>query len=222
LSPFLKTILQKNIYIVVAAAILLVAAFGINIYLGSSASVKYFRNSIQSFLQKRESDFDSFLKDTQLISRFSNQEYNQEDLNIALEKKYAILVYQKSPRYDLKFWNNQQTSLPPDSLLQKKDGSYFCNPGNGQYEFIKVTMPGGSQPSLVVVALSPYTGSILLPMKTCSPPLSISRMPNQRSGSLHTQRNFRSTRPQAKPFFTWRKKRATISSTITGYRNSFL
>jgi len=155
LSPFLKTILQKNIYIVIAAIILLIAAFGVNLYLGSSASVKFFSRSIESFLQKRERDFNDLAKDTAFINKLANQEYSQEDLDELIEKKYAVLVYKKNNGYQLKFWNNQQTSMPPDSLLKKNDGSYYCNLGNGQYEFIKVTLPPDRQTNLILVALIP-------------------------------------------------------------------
>ncbi len=154
MNAFLKNVLQKNIYIIVAVVILTIAAWGINIYLGSNASVKSFSNSIQTFLQQREKNFNQFLKDTSLIYQLSDQQYSQKQLDKLIEKKYAVFVYQKDDSYKLKFWNNQRASVPPDSLLQKNNNNYLCTLDNGQYEVIKAIVPRNKD-SIEVIALLP-------------------------------------------------------------------
>ncbi len=95
MNAFLKNALQKNIYIVIAVVILSIAAWGTNIYLCSSATVKSFSNSIQTFLQQREKDLNQFLKDTSLIYPLAGQHYSQQQLDKLEEKKYAVFIYQK-------------------------------------------------------------------------------------------------------------------------------
>jgi signal transduction histidine kinase len=135
--------------------ILFIAAWGFNIYSGSNASVKYFDNAIQSFLQKSEKDCNSFLEDTSLIYKLASQKYSQKDLDKLIEKKYAVFIYEKGNKYKLKFWNNQRASLPPDSLLQKKESNYYCILNNGQYEVISATLTWQKNNDILVVALLP-------------------------------------------------------------------
>ncbi|HEY4874287.1 MAG TPA: hypothetical protein VIH86_01825, partial [Puia sp.] len=153
MNSFLKNILQKNIYLLIAIVILFIAAWGINIYSGSNASVKYFDNAIQNFLQKSERDCNSFLEDTSLIYKLASQKYSQKDLDKLIEKKYAVFIYEKENKYKLKFWNNQRASLPPDSLLQKKQTNYFCVLDNGQYEVIKANLSRDRNNDILVIAL---------------------------------------------------------------------
>ena len=155
MNSFLKNILQKNIYLLIAIVILFIAAWGINIYSGSNASVKYFDNAIQNFLQKSERDCNSFLEDTSLIYKLASQKYSQKDLDKLIEKKYAVFIYEKENKYKLKFWNNQRASLPPDSLLQKKQTNYFCVLDNGQYEVIKANLSRDRNNDILVIALMP-------------------------------------------------------------------
>jgi two-component system, NtrC family, nitrogen regulation sensor histidine kinase NtrY len=155
LNAFLKNIFQKNVYILVAVIILCLAAWGVNIYLGSNASVRSYSNSIQKFLQQRETDFNDFLKDSSLIFQLENQEYSQKQLDELIEKKYAVFIYETGKGYKLNFWNDQRAVLPPDSLLRKKDTSYFCTLDNGQYQYVSATVRHDNKTSIRVVALIP-------------------------------------------------------------------
>jgi len=155
LKSFLKSIVQKNAYLAIGVVILFLTAWGVNIYLGSSASVKYFSHSIESFLQKREKDLTSFLQDTSLIFKLSSQDYGQKELDKMVEKKYAVFIYEKEGKYKLKFWNDQHTSVPPDSLLRDPKNYYFCNLDNGQYEVISRIYDRGKNDRVMVIGLIP-------------------------------------------------------------------
>ena len=135
---FLIIFLRRNVYLILTAIIFLTASYITNRFLGSNTSIKLVRNSIQSFLQKRESSFDQLLQDSNRVKKFATHQYSRTELDDILEKKYGVLIYEKKSDgpASLRFWSDQQ-SVIPDSLLKRADGRYFVRLSNGQYEFIK-------------------------------------------------------------------------------------
>jgi len=156
LKSFLKNFFRKNIYLILAVLIVFAAAYIINLYLAGNTSTKLLRNSIESFLQKRESDIKNLSADTGMIQRLAGQQYTKSELDELVEKQYGILLYEKNIAngYSLKFWSDQSSVLP-DSLLNRADGNYFVHLSNGQYEFIKKTLHTGNNNPLLFIALIP-------------------------------------------------------------------
>src|SRR5215467_7116847 len=128
---FLINFLRRNFYLILAAGILITVSYIVNFYLGSNESIKSMRNSIESFMQERESDFEKIAKDSNLLMRLNLETYGGQELENMVSKKYGILLYEKKPDglSTLKFWSDQQ-SVMPDSLLSRPDGNYFVRLSN--------------------------------------------------------------------------------------------
>jgi len=153
LKPFFKNFLRRNSSLIIAATLLLIAGYFTGYLLKSNFSDSYWRNSVQSFLQEREKDFIGITKNPQLLTSLAEGQYGSEQLSSEIEKKYTLLLYKvENGKTVLKFWNSQQL-LPADSLLKKPDGNYFISFQNGQYEFLKRSLPGDN--NSLAVALIP-------------------------------------------------------------------
>ncbi|HEY4287463.1 MAG TPA: hypothetical protein VGN00_10240, partial [Puia sp.] len=125
MKSFFIDIFRRNIYLLLVAVVLFLSGYFLNLYFNSDASVAVQRNSIQSFLQEREKDFEKLTKDTALVNRLSGRLYTHQELAKVVEKKYGIFLYETdstgSPVF-LRFWNDQR-SLPTPGLLNSPDGS---------------------------------------------------------------------------------------------------
>ncbi len=128
----------------------------INAYLSGSATTRILKNSIESFLQDREEDFQKLVKDELKIRRLSDKNYSLPELDNLMDKQYGILIYERNHPFSehLTFWSDQSSVLP-DSILRKPDGNYFETLSNGQFEIIKHTFNELSPYPLTVVALIP-------------------------------------------------------------------
>jgi two-component system nitrogen regulation sensor histidine kinase NtrY len=155
LIAFLKKFFRGNVYLMLAGIVLFFVAYLINIYLSGSSTTRILRNSIESFLQERESDFQKLLKDENLIRRLSDKNYSRTDLDNLMDKQYGILIYEQNHPFSehLTFWSDQSSVLP-DSMLLKADGNYFASLSNGQFEIIKHSFEVVPYP-LTVFALIP-------------------------------------------------------------------
>jgi len=170
LKSFLQSFLRKNSNLILAAIGLLAAGYIINIYLVSDTSTKSLRNSIQSFLRERETDFTRLIKDSDLIEELRYQEYSKKELEKLLGKQYGFLLYEKdgAASCSLRFWSDQR-SIAPDSLLTRNDGNYFIHLSNGQYEYIKKTILAKNKDSLVFVALIPVRWQYYISLDNLKP-----------------------------------------------------
>jgi signal transduction histidine kinase len=156
LISFLKNFLLRNIYLILAGISLLIAAVGINAYLSGNSTTRILRNSIESFLQERENDFQKLIRDELKIRRLSDKNYSLAELSDLMDKQYGILIYERNHPFSehLTFWSDQSSVLP-DSMLLKPDGNYFVNLSNGQYEIIKHSFEQMLPYPLTVIALIP-------------------------------------------------------------------
>jgi len=156
LKSFLQSFFRKNVYLILTAIILFASAYVVNYFLRSNASTKLLKNSIESFLQSRESDFVRLSAKTGYLDRLVREDYSLSDLEELQDKKYGLFLFREDSAGlpVLKFWSDQRTVLP-DSLLSRRDGNYFVNLSNGQYEFIKMTESGKAGKPLLVIAMIP-------------------------------------------------------------------
>ncbi len=153
---FLKNFLLRNIYLILTGIFLFFAAFAINAYLSGNSNTRILRNSIESFLQERENDFQKLTRDELKIRRLSDKNYSLAELNDLVDKQYGVLIYEKNLPFSehLTFWSDQSSVLP-DSFLLKPDGNYFATLSNGQFEVIKYSFSHTLPYPLTAVALIP-------------------------------------------------------------------
>jgi two-component system nitrogen regulation sensor histidine kinase NtrY len=157
LKSFFIDIFRRNAYLMLAAFVLFLSGYFLDLYFNSAASVSVLRNSIQSFLQEREEDFEKLTRDSALLDRLSHTQYAAAELEKLVEKKYGIFLYSRDSANGpevLRFWNDQR-SLPAQSLLNGQDGRGLTRLSNGQYDYIKKTLPGSDGVPLLAIALIP-------------------------------------------------------------------
>ncbi len=153
---FLKNFFLRNIYLILTGIFLFISAFIINGYLSGNSTTATLRNSIESFLQERENDFQKLVRDELKIRRLSDKNYSLNELNDLMDKQYGILIFERNHPFSehLTFWSDQSSVLP-DSILLKPDGSYFENLSNGQFEIVKHSFNQMLPYPLTIVALIP-------------------------------------------------------------------
>ena len=151
---FLKNFFLRNIYLIGTGIFLFITAFAINAYLGGNSTTRILKNSIESFLQERENDFQKLIRDEQKVRRLSEKNYSLAELDDLMDKQYGILIYERNSPFSehLTFWSDQSSVLP-DSILLKPDGNYFVKLSNGQFEIIKHSYNQMKPYPLTVIAL---------------------------------------------------------------------
>src|ERR1700722_19780428 len=156
MTSFFIDIFRRNIYLLLAAFVLFFRGYLLNVYFSSDASVTVLRNSIESLLQERQKDFGSVTGDTALIHRFLGHTYSRTDLEKFAERKYGLFLYTPDTAGDLRlvFWSDQR-SLPTPALLDGRDSTGFIQLSNGQYDFMRRTVPDSRGRQAVAVALIP-------------------------------------------------------------------
>jgi two-component system nitrogen regulation sensor histidine kinase NtrY len=156
LISFLKNFILRNIYLIGTGIFLFIAAFAINSYLSGNSTTRILRNSIESFLQERENDFQKLVRNELKVRRLSDKNYSLTELSDLMDKQYGILIYERNhPSSEhLTFWSDQSSVLP-DSILLKPDGNYFVKLSNGQFEIIKHSYNQMLPYPLTVIALIP-------------------------------------------------------------------
>lgn len=171
MKSFFIDIFRRNIYLLLTAFGLFLTGYFLNLYFSGDTSVAGLRNSIQSFLQKREKDFEQITTDTALMSRLAKTRYSKKELDKIVEKKYGIFLYGSDSVGSglfLQFWNDQR-SQPTTALLSGPDTSGFVQLSNGQYDFIKRTVTGADGRSLVAIALIPVRWQYYITLSNLTP-----------------------------------------------------
>ncbi len=167
---FLKNFLLRNIYLILTGIFLFIAAYGINTYLSGNSTTRILRNSIESFLQERENDFQKLIRNELKVRRLSDKNYSLAELNDLMDKQYGVLIYERNHPFSehLTFWSDQSSVLP-DSFLLKPDGNYFANLSNGQYEIIKHSYNEMLPYPLTVLALIPIRWQYFISTENLKP-----------------------------------------------------
>jgi two-component system, NtrC family, nitrogen regulation sensor histidine kinase NtrY len=167
LKNFFQQVIGKNIFLLLGAGWLFTIAFIIDNYWYSSSSAKYLRKHIESNIQLQEKDFDSFLTDTMLLRKLTDQRYSETDLKkLTDDKSYCIFLYNNDDygNIELRFWNNQ-LALPRNDLLFSKESNKLVRLRNGQYEFIRRLITLGNNTRLIAVALIPIRREYYIEIK---------------------------------------------------------
>ena len=148
--------LRRNAYFILAAAWLFTIAFIINKYWANFNSTKYFKNSIERYVQKQEADFESLTKQTSLLQKFVRRKYSLKELEKITDKPYGVFLYETDLYgiITLRFWSSQEV-LPTDDILHSNSKNGFVRLLNGQYEFIYKDVDLGNGKRQVMIALIP-------------------------------------------------------------------
>jgi two-component system, NtrC family, nitrogen regulation sensor histidine kinase NtrY len=171
LKSFFTDIFRRNVYILLTAFGLFLTGYFLNLYFSGDASVRRLRNSIQSFLQERERDFDELSKDTSLMTRLAEKQYTEKDLDRLVNKKYGFFLYgpdSVGAGLYLQFWNDQR-SLPTMALINGPDTAGFIRLSNGQYGYIKRTAFDSDRKPHLAIALIPVRWQYYITLSNLSP-----------------------------------------------------
>ena len=171
MKSFFIDIFRRNIYLLLTAFGLFLGGYFLNLYFNSDAAVAGLRNSVQSFLQEREGDFQQLTQDTALLTRLADRAYSKNELDQMVEKKYGVFLYGQDTSGNglfLQFWNDQR-SLPTRAILTGRDSSGFVQLSNGQYEYIKKTVMASDSRSLVAIALIPIRWQYFITLTNLTP-----------------------------------------------------
>jgi len=171
LRSFFIDIFRRNIYILLTASGLFLTGYFLNLYFSGETSIRRLRNSIQSFLQERERDFDELAKDTAYVNRLAERRFTRKELDKIVDKKYGIFVYGSDSvgaGLYLQFWNDQR-SLPTVAFINGPDTAGFTRLANGQYEYIKHTVFTADGKPHLVIALIPIRWQYYITLSNLSP-----------------------------------------------------
>ena len=147
---------KRNNYLLIAAAWLLTLAFIINNYWSGTSTPFAVRKEIQRNIDKNQTKVRIFFKDSSLINSIATQKYNEEQLNLQVEKDYYIFFYRVSAFNEPVpvFWNTQVVA-PDQSIVNAKDGTSFEKLSNGWYVVNKKSFQNNNGLLYSIVCLIP-------------------------------------------------------------------
>ena len=174
MKSFFLDIFRRNRFLLLAAILLFLTGYLLNLYFNSDTSVSVLRNAVQSELQERETNFDKLTRDTTLLQKLFLEEYSEPELAALIDRKYGFFLYELDSAGQpgiLRFWNDQR-SLPAASLLQDTSSNRFVQLSNGQYDFVRkvVTLPDGK--SIAAIALIPVRWQYYISTSNLTPEFS--------------------------------------------------
>ncbi len=146
----------KNGFLLVAAAWLLTISFIIDNYWSGIATPKSVHNAIQKDIVKNQKSIAGFYKDSILINKLINRQYNKEQLEDLVKEKFFIFIYRALPFNEKHpiFWNTQIIE-PDSSILNEPDGTSFRQLINGWYVIDKKKYQAGNGSLYQIVTFIP-------------------------------------------------------------------
>jgi two-component system, NtrC family, nitrogen regulation sensor histidine kinase NtrY len=171
LKSFFIDIFRRNIYILLTALGLFLTGYLLNLYFGGDTSVRRLKNSIQSFLQEREREFDELSRDTALMGRLGENRYTKKDLDRVVDRRFGIFLYGSDSvgaGLFLQFWSDQR-SLPTTALINGPDTAGFVQLSNGQYEYLKRMVTGADRKPHMVIGLIPIRWQYYITVSNLTP-----------------------------------------------------
>ena len=208
MKSFFIDIFRRNIYLLLTAFGLFLGGYFLNLYFNSDAAVAGLRNSVQSFLQEREGDFQQLTQDTALLTRLADRAYSKKELDQMVDKKYGVFLYGQDTSGNglfLQFWNDQR-SLPTRAILTGRDSSGFVQLSNGQYEYIKKTVMASDGRSLVAIALIPIRWQYFITLTNLTPEFADQPAAEGRVQIVSSPTEFPVINTQGYPLFYLQKK----------------
>jgi len=118
------------------------------------------------YLAREARHFDAFLEDTSLLRKLAVHTNDLHDINETKYENLSLFLY-KEGTYEpnILFWSTQKI-LPPQEVLEEKDGEYFYHLTNGDYYVIRKqvpSLPGVTAYGMVLVRSSFFIQTDYLP-----------------------------------------------------------
>ena len=134
----LRRFWSKNSFLPIVAACLVTFSFVIDNYLSGNSSAMAVKNTLQTYIQEQERDFDKLVTDSALMNGINQNNYDESELLDLTHKPYFFYQYFVNDigiRH-LVFWNTQ-TVEPPSTILDSpvKAGCILLK--NGYYVWRK-------------------------------------------------------------------------------------
>ena len=150
----------RNGYLLVASAWLFTLSFIIDNYWSGGSTINTVQRSVQKNIIRKQKNIQAFYKDTILLNKIINRNYNEKQLDNLVEKDYFVFIYRITPfnsPFPL-FWNTQ--IIAPDSTITgAPDGTWFQNLINGWYVISKKSFQDKSGLWYEMVSLIPVKWS---------------------------------------------------------------
>lgn len=151
-TPSYKRIFFKNSYLLIIAAWLITFSFIIDNYWSGDSSVEAVRSNIENYVQHQEKDFENLLKDTALLRKINDDNFDEELLKQLTAKPYFIYSYFVNDigLHQITFWNTQVV-LPTEEILNASGNTGFITLANGHYVWQKKNTPRSITVALIPV-----------------------------------------------------------------------
>lgn len=113
-------------------------SFAFNSYVTRFSVIAHEKKSLTRYIQKKESDFAQFTRDSNLLRRLVRNRETLDEFKTLKNKGYGIYIVGEPPfgTQQIVFWNNQDI-VPTSSSYSLQDGEYFKLLDNGYYIIIK-------------------------------------------------------------------------------------
>jgi signal transduction histidine kinase len=178
-KPLLSNNRVRYSLLVLAALLFTVSFFFNKIYTNRSSVAEEVR-SAEKYIHEQQTDFNSFLADTALLHRLSENTEPLTDLNPITSKNYGIFLYKltEASTLALKFWNTSSV-LPPSSTFHEGETVEPVKTENGYYVLIKklVRLKSGT---VIAYAMIPFKHSYWLETEKLPEDFAYSKTANQR------------------------------------------
>jgi signal transduction histidine kinase len=129
-----KSSLANNSYLLIAAAWAITISFIIDNYWSGTSTPQIVQKTIQKAIRKNQNDFESFSRDTTLISKLVSNQYNTAALQKLEQKDYFIFIYKtiNTVSDSCIFWSTQVVQ-PDLAIVESFNNDYLARLPNGWY-----------------------------------------------------------------------------------------
>ena len=144
-----RNIFLQKYTLLVLAAILFTLSFIFNTLYTNRTSILREVRFAENYLQRQQSDFNSFMQDESQIRKLVRSDRRQKEFYNFTSKNYAIFLYtlNSSGNWGLANWSSQLI-VPSAECFGKPDGEYFMHLANGYYYVEKKTIEMDHAPIL--------------------------------------------------------------------------
>ncbi len=138
----IQTFLLRNGYLLIIAAWLITLSFIVNNYWWYISSPTQVQKNLEGNIQSRESEFQDFVANKELIKQLLNRNYDEEQLKeyTGQNKDFYLFMYKEGWET---FWSTNQIALD-SSLTNLSEGRHFKKLNSGYYEVIRKNIDSSS------------------------------------------------------------------------------
>lgn len=209
MKPLRKNIFLGKYTILVLSVLLFVLSFVFNKLYSDQSSVKLEVSRAESYLREHQSDFSSFLKDTQRIRHLMKRKETLKEFDHITSRPYGIFLFSINEFGDItmNFWSDHLV-VPDDDMVSMQDGEYFQKLSNGWYYVLKETLENiQSSERVVALALVPVRSEFFIETDYLQEKFVYSDMADKRVELNEGPTNYPVKTPLGKSLFYLEKKK---------------